>query len=69
MTNEEMERAMSFIVETEAKSSAKIDALIDSQKESQKESDARLKRTEDGIRSLLAIAEIHERESFALVIL
>lgn len=27
-----------------------------------KESDERFKRTEEGIRSLLAIAEIHERE-------
>ena len=62
MTNEELQRAMDFIVEMEAKSSAKIEALIESQKESQKESDGRFKRTEDGIRSLLAIAEIHERE-------
>ena len=62
MTNEELQRAMDFIVEMEAKSSAKIEALIESQKESQKESDGRFKRTEEGIRSLLAIAEIHERE-------
>src|SRR5438093_576722 len=62
MTNEEMQRTMDFIVQMEAKSSAKIDALIESQKESQKESDERFKRTEDGIRSLLVIAEIHERE-------
>ena len=58
MTNEEMERAMDFIVHQQAESSAKIDALI----ESQKEFDERFKRTEEGIRSLLAIAEIHERE-------
>jgi len=32
MTNEEMQRAMEFIVETEAKSSAKIDALVEAQK-------------------------------------
>ena len=58
MTSEEMQRAMDFIVHQQAESSAKIDALI----ESQKESDGRFKRTEEGIRSLLAIAEIHERE-------
>ena len=46
------------MVDQQAKSSAKIEALI----ESQKESDERFKRTEEGIRSLLAIAEIHERE-------
>jgi hypothetical protein len=62
MTNEEMQRAMNFIVEQQAKSSAKIDAMIESQRESQKDSDERFKRTEEGIRSLLAIAEIHERE-------
>jgi hypothetical protein len=32
MTNEEMQRAMEFIVEMEAKSSAKIDALAEAQK-------------------------------------
>lgn len=62
MTSDELQRAMEFIVDHQAKSSAKIDALIESQKESQKESDGRFKRTEEGIRSLLAIAEIHERE-------
>ena len=58
MTSEELQRAMEFMVDQQAKSSAKIEALI----ESQKESDGRFKRTEEGIRSLLAIAEIHERE-------
>ena len=62
MTNEEMQRAMDFIVEMEAKSSAKIDAMIESQREALRESDERFRRTEEGIRSLLAIAEIHERE-------
>ena len=58
MTSEELKRAMEIMVDQQAKSSAKIEALI----ESQKESDGRFKRTEEGIRSLLAIAEIHERE-------
>jgi septal ring factor EnvC (AmiA/AmiB activator) len=51
MTNEEMQQAMSFIVEQQAQSSAKIDALVEVQM-----------RTDEGIRALLSIAEIHERE-------
>ncbi len=62
MANEEMHRAMNFIVEHQVKSSAKIDAMVESQRESRKDSDERFKRTEEGIHSLLAIAEIHERE-------
>jgi hypothetical protein len=69
MTNEEMQRAMDFIVEMEAKSSAKIDALTQAQQEAQAEAQERWKRaderwaqTESGIRALLAIAEMHERE-------
>ena len=69
MTNEEMQRAMDFIVETEAKSSAKIDALAEAQKQGQKEADQRWARaderwarTEESIRALLTIAEMHERE-------
>ena len=58
MTYEEMQRAMEFIVEQEAKSSTKIDALV----EAQKRADERWARTVEGIRSLLTIAEIHERE-------
>ncbi len=58
MTNEEMQKAMEFIVEQHAKSSAKIDALADAQKGA----DERWTRTEEGIRALLSIAEIHERE-------
>jgi len=69
MTNEEMQRAMAFILETEAKSSAKIDALAEVQKEDHKEAEERWKRaderwgrTEEGIRALLTIAELHEKE-------
>ena len=58
MTSEEMQRAMEFIVEQEAKSSAKIDALA----EAQKRADERWARTEESIRALLTIAEMHERE-------
>jgi len=69
MTNEEMQTAMNFIIEMEAKSSAKIDALAEAQKEDHKEAEERWKRaderwgrTEQGIRALLAIAEMHEKE-------
>ena len=62
MTGEEMQRAIDFIVEQEAKSSAKIDALAQAQKQAQKDAEERWARTEEGIRALLAIAELHEKE-------
>ena len=65
MTGDEMQRAIDFIVEQEAKSSAKIDALAKAQKETEerwKRGDERWARTEEGIRALLAIAELHEKE-------
>jgi len=72
MTNEEMQRAMQFIVEQEAKSSAKIDALAEAQKHADERwargderwarADERWARTEESIRALLTIAEMHERE-------
>lgn len=69
MTNEEMRRAMDFIVEMEAKSSGKIDALTQAQEQGRVEAEQRWKRaderwaqTESGIRALLATAEMHERE-------
>lgn len=58
MTNEEMQKAMEFIVGQQAQSSAKIDALADAQRSSEE----RWSRTEEGIRALLSVAEIHERE-------
>src|SRR5438045_4727057 len=62
MTGDEMQRAIDFIVEQEAKSSAKIDALAEAQKQAQKGAEERWGRTEEGIRALLAIAELHEKE-------
>jgi predicted RNase H-like nuclease (RuvC/YqgF family) len=69
MTNEEMQKAMEFILNHQAQSSAKIDGILEAQKESQKDAEKRWKRseetwtrTEEGIRALLSIAEIHERE-------
>ncbi|SRR5258706_5352335 len=50
MANEEMQRAMDFIVE-QAQSGAKIDALAEAQA-----------RNTEGIGSPLSIAEINERE-------
>jgi coproporphyrinogen III oxidase len=58
MTNEEMQRAMNFIVEQQAQTAAKLDALA----ETQKRGEEKWSRTEEGIRALLAIAEIHEKE-------
>ena len=51
MTNEEMQRAMDFMVQQQAQTSGKIDALADAQT-----------RNTEGIRALLALAEMHERE-------
>jgi uncharacterized protein (UPF0335 family) len=68
-----MQKAMEFILQQQAQSSVKIDALSEAQKESQKaaeerwkRSDARWEQTEQGIRALLSIAEIHEREIASL---
>lgn len=58
MTWEEVEKAIQFIIAQEAKSNAKIDALA----ETQRRAEERWTRTEDGIRALLAIAELHEKE-------
>lgn len=58
MTDEEMKRAMDFIVEQQANASTKIDALA----KSQTRAEERWARTEEGIRALLTIAELHERE-------
>jgi hypothetical protein len=87
MTNEEMQKAMEFIVNQQAQASAKIDALLEAEKEAQKaeqerrlqseerwkrseerwkRSDEKWGRTEEGIRALLSIAEIHEREIVTL---
>lgn len=62
MTNEEMQKAMEFIVNQQAQASAKIDALAEAQKGADERWNERWTRTEEGIRALLSIAEIHERE-------
>lgn len=58
MTNEEMQRAIEFIVQQQAQTSTNIDSLT----ETQKRAEERWARTEEGIRALLAISEMHERE-------
>lgn len=58
MTNEEMQQVMAFILEQQARASVKIDALADVQKNAEE----RWTQTEESIRALLSIAEIHERE-------
>jgi hypothetical protein len=55
MTSEEMERTMTFILEQQAQLTANVSQLSD-----------KLDRTANGITSLLAIAEIHEREITSL---
>lgn len=69
MTNEEMQQAMEFIVEQQAQAAATIDALADVQKGAEERwtrTEERWTRTEEGIRALLSIAEIHEREIASL---
>ncbi len=83
MTNEELEKTMNFILESEARSSAKLEELIETQKRNEERwkrtderltrtderlarTDERWTRTEEGIRALLTIAEIHEREITSL---
>ncbi|MCA1574127.1 MAG: hypothetical protein LC770_06235 [Acidobacteria bacterium] len=62
---ERIERQMAFIVEQQAQSevrSAKADERWAQADERWAQADERWARTEEGIRALLAIAEIHERE-------
>lgn len=51
ITNDEMQRAMDFIGETQAQTAMKIGALTESQS-----------RNAEGIQARLALAQIHERE-------
>ena len=58
MTDKEIQKAMEFIIQQQAQSSVKIEGIL----EVQKTAEDRWTRTEEGIRALLSIAEIHERE-------
>ena len=64
-----MQKTMEFVLNQQAQASAMIDALSEVQKQAHqaaeerwKRSDERWERTEEGIRALLAIAQIHEGE-------
>lgn len=58
MTNDEIQKTMEFILEQQAKTDVRLDVLAVVQERSERKWD----RTEEGIRALLSIAEIHERE-------
>jgi hypothetical protein len=65
MTGEERQRQMDFIVSQQAQFAANMqlsDERITRLEEMQQRSEEKWARTEEGIRSLLAVAEIHERE-------
>jgi hypothetical protein len=69
MTNEEMQKAMQFIVEQQAQTAVKLDRLsenVEALATAQNRAEARWTRTEDSIRALLSIAELHEREIFVV---
>jgi len=58
MTNEDVQKTMDFILQQQAQASAKIDALALAQDRNEK----KWEKTEEGIRALLSIAEIHQSE-------
>jgi hypothetical protein len=72
MTDEEMQNTMQFILSTEAKTTVRLDVLaekvdglagrVEGLAVSQERNEKKWERTEEGIRLLLSIAEIHERE-------
>ncbi|HYO98784.1 MAG TPA: hypothetical protein VER76_01070 [Pyrinomonadaceae bacterium] len=59
---EETQHKMDFIVQQQAQFSADMQQMREAQAEADEKWERRWGRTEDGIRSLLAIAEIHEGE-------
>ena len=69
MTNDEMENSVNFIVSQQAQTAVKLDRLtekVDALAVAQNRAEERWTRTEESIRALLTIAEIHEREITAL---
>ena len=68
MTNEEIEKAIEFIVEQEARTSAKIDMVSDKLDALTEKVDSLTDvqtRSTESITALLAIAQVHEREIMA----
>ena len=69
MTNDEMENSVNFIVSQQAQTAVKLDRLtdkVDALAVAQNRAEERWTRTEESIRALLTIAEMHEREITAL---
>jgi len=69
MTNDEMQNSVSFIVSQQAQTAVKLDRLtekVDALAVAQNRAEERWTRTEESIRALLTIAEMHEREITAL---
>ena|SRR2546428_11535521 len=69
MTNDEMENSINFIVSQQAQTAVKLDRLtdkVDALAVAQNRAEERWTRTEESIRALLTIAEMHEREITAL---
>jgi len=65
MTNDEMENSINFIVSQQAQTAVKLDRLtekVDALAVAQNRAEERWTRTEESIRALLTIAEMHERE-------
>jgi hypothetical protein len=65
MIDEEMQKTVQFILEQQAKTAVSLDVLaetVEALAVSQERSEKKWERTEEGIRMLLSIAEIHERE-------
>ena len=62
MTEEDRQRTMDFIIQQQAQFSADMQQMREVQERADKKWEQRWGRTEEGIRALLAIAEIHERE-------
>ena len=65
MIDEEMRKTVQFILEQQAKTAVRLDVLaekVEALAVSQERSEKKWERTEEGIRMLLSIAEIHERE-------
>ena len=64
-----MENSVNFIVSQQAQTAVKLDRLtekVDALAVAQNRAEERWTRTEESIRALLTIAEIHEREITAL---
>jgi hypothetical protein len=68
MSDEEMQKTMQLILEQGAKTSVRLDVLgerVEALAVSQERNEKKWERTEEGIRLLLSIAEIHARDRFA----